>query len=62
MVQDVAAVKDEGWLDHALVDARIVQSLELVPLCEDAQCMAALCRGVGISERLHLHRDKAGET
>lgn len=46
VVQDVAAVKDEGRLDHAVVDGLVVVALELVPLGQHAD-------GVRIAGRLH---------
>ena len=44
MVQHIAAIKDEGGLAHAGVDALIVQVRKLVPLCDDAQRMCASTR------------------
>ena len=42
MVQDVAAVEEEGGLGHGSIDALVVVGLELVPLLappEAEQCM-----------------------
>lgn len=42
VVQNVAAIEDEGGLDHALVDRGIVQALKFLPLCQHAQRVAPL--------------------
>ena len=54
MIQDVAAIENEGGLDHALVDFGVVQRLELVPLCQHAQRVAALARVIRAARVCHL--------
>ena len=54
VVEHVAAVKDEGGLAHAGVDALKVQAGELVPLRDDAQRM-------GPRACLHMGRQSAGK-
>ncbi len=53
MVEHIAAVKDEGGLAHAVIDALVVQAGKLIPLCDDAQRVrAGTC--------LHMDRTESG--
>lgn len=54
MIQNVASIEDEGRLDHALVDLCVVQVLELIPLCQNAQPVAAFARVVCVVLVCHL--------
>ena len=49
MVQDVAAIKNEGGLHHPVVDLGEVQCLELLPLREHAQRVTALAGVVRVA-------------
>ncbi len=57
MVEDVASIKDEGWLLHLLIHSLVVVCLEAVPLCEDANCMGSVYCLIWISDS--LQEDKA---
>ena len=47
LIKDIPSIEDEGGLGHLLVDALIVESLELVPLGEDGDGVGALTRVIG---------------
>lgn len=48
MVQQVAAIKDKGWLHHGVVNALIVIRLELIPLCQNCQSMRIIACLIGV--------------
>lgn len=48
VIQDVAAIKDEGGLDHAIIDGLVVVALEAVPLGEDADAVGVTSRIDGV--------------
>ena len=55
MRQDISAVKDEGRLEHAVVDFLEVEILELVPLGEDSHGMGSITSFYGA-----LHHNEVG--
>mmetsp|Transcript_21895 Transcript_21895/g.63710 ORF Transcript_21895/g.63710 Transcript_21895/m.63710 type:complete len:393 (-) Transcript_21895:249-1427(-) len=48
MVEDVASVKQKGWLGHGSVDLLKVVGFKLIPLGEDGESVGALTGRVGI--------------
>ena len=54
MVQQIAAIKDKGWLHHGVVNALIVVCLELIPFCQNCKSVCIIACLIGVLT--HSHR------
>ena len=54
MIEQETAVKEEGWLEHVVVDGLVIVLFKLIPLGEDDDRVGTMRCFVG--RLLHMHQ------